>query len=163
MFSSIRSKLIGGFLGVSFLVGAVSLIVGGRLLYKAVLNEATNRIRLDLNTAREIYHNRVRGVEVVLDATALGSGFRSDLKIRDRSALINRLRQLARYAELDFAGIVTTEGATLCRIGPHPIPTNKTQVPNPLANLALRQGVPISGTVVLSFFWPRTPESLIKP
>jgi two-component system NtrC family sensor kinase len=150
MFSSIRSKLIGGFLGVSFLVGAVSLIVGGRLLYKAVLSEATNRVRLDLNTAREIYHNRIKGVEVVLDTTSLGSGFRDDLKIQDTSALVNRLRRLARYGELDFAGIVMKEGTTLCRIGPHPIPTKKTQVPNPIANLARRQLVPISGTVVLS-------------
>jgi two-component system NtrC family sensor kinase len=150
MFSSIRSKLIGGFLGVSFLVGAVSLIVGGRLLYKAVLSEATNRIRLDLNTAREIYHNRIKGVEVVLDTTSLGSGFRAELKMQDTSALVDRLRRLARYAELDFAGIVTKEGATLCRIGPHPIPTKKTQVSNPIASLALRQRVPISGTVVLS-------------
>jgi len=150
MFSSIRSKLIGGFLGVSFLVGAVSLIVGGRLLYKAVLSEATNRIRLDLNTAREIYHNRIKGVEVVLDTTSLGSGFRAELKTQDTAALVNRLRQLARYAELDFAGIVTKEGTTLCRIGPHPIPTKKTQVPNLIANLARRQRVPISGTVVLS-------------
>jgi two-component system NtrC family sensor kinase len=150
MFSSIRSKLIGGFLGVSFLVGAVSLIVGGRLLYKAVLNEAKNRVRLDLNTAREIYHNRVKGVEVVLDTTSLGSGFVSDLKIQDTPALINRLRRLARYAGLDFAGIVTNEGQTLCRIGPHSNPTKKTVVPNPIANLARRRGIPISGTVVLS-------------
>jgi len=150
MFSSIRSKLIGGFLGVSFLVGAVSLIVGGRLLYKAVLGEATNRIRLDLNTAREIYHNRIKGVEVVLDTTSLGSGFRAELKMQDTSALVDRLGQLARYAELDFVGIVTKEGTTLCRIGPHPIPTKKTQVPNPIANLARRRRVPISGTVVLS-------------
>jgi two-component system NtrC family sensor kinase len=150
MFSSIRSKLIGGFLGVCFLVGAVSLVVGGRLLYKAVLNEATNRIRLDLNTAREIYHNRIKGVEVVLDTTSLGSGFRAELKMQDTSALVDRLKQLARYAELDFVGIVTKEGTTLCRIGPHPIPTKKTQVPNPIANLARRRRVPISGTVVLS-------------
>ena len=150
MFSSIRSKLIGGFLGVCFLVGAVSLVVGGRLLYKAVLNEATNRIRLDLNTAREIYHNRIKGVEVVLDTTSLGSGFRAELKMQDTSALVDRLGQLARYAELDFVGIVTKEGTTLCRIGPHPIPTKKTQVPNPIANLARRRRVPISGTVVLS-------------
>jgi two-component system NtrC family sensor kinase len=150
MFSSIRSKLIGGFLGVSFLVGAVSLIVGGRLLYKAVLNEATNRIRLDLNTAREIYHNHIKGVEVVLDTTSLGSGFRAELRTQDTSALVNRLRQLARYAELDFAGIVTKEGTTLCRIGPHPIPTKKTQVPNSIANLARRRRVPVSGTVALS-------------
>jgi len=40
MFSSTRSKLIASFLGVSFLVGVVSLFIGGQLLYKSVLSEA---------------------------------------------------------------------------------------------------------------------------
>jgi len=52
MFYSTRSKLIANFLGVVFLVGVVSLVIGGQLLYKAVLGEATNRVRLDLNAAR---------------------------------------------------------------------------------------------------------------
>jgi hypothetical protein len=40
MFYSTRSKLTASFLGVVFLVGAVSLFIGGQLLYKAVLSEA---------------------------------------------------------------------------------------------------------------------------
>jgi len=53
MFSSTRSKLIASFLGVALLVGVFSLFIGGQLLYKSVLSEATNRVRLDLNAARE--------------------------------------------------------------------------------------------------------------
>ena len=150
MFSSIRSKLIASFLGVSFLVGAVSLLVGGQLLYKTVLNEAENRVRLDLNAAREIYLNRVRGVEVALNTTTLGSGFRSDLKMRDAPALVNRLTRLARQTEMDFAGIVTSEGKTLCRIGNHAVSRQKKQVSNPIANLAIERRTPVSGTEVLS-------------
>jgi two-component system NtrC family sensor kinase len=146
---STRSKLIASFLGVSFMVGAVSLFVGGQLLYKAFLNEATNRVRLDLNAAREIYLNRIRNVEIVLKTTTLGSQFRSALTNQDALDLINRLNRLAQEADLDFAGIVTPKATTLCRIGPHAIPTQKTQVPNPITNLALRQRVPIAGTVVL--------------
>jgi len=55
VFYSTRSKLILSFLGISFLVCGVALLVGGQLLYKAVLNEANTRISLDLNAAREIY------------------------------------------------------------------------------------------------------------
>jgi two-component system NtrC family sensor kinase len=150
MFSSIRSKLIAGFLGVSFLVGAVSLLVGGQLLYKAFFNEAENRIRLDLNAAREFYLNRVRGVEVALNTTTLGSGFRSALEGHDDRELVDRLTRLARQAELDFAGVVMNRGTTLCRIGPHSIPKKNHRVPNPIANRALKQRVPVSGTVVLS-------------
>ena len=83
MFYSTRSKLIASFLGVTLLVGAVSLFIGGQLLYKAVLSEATNRVRLDLNAAREIYLNRIETVKTSLNITTLGCGFRSALKEGD--------------------------------------------------------------------------------
>jgi len=38
----------------------------------------------------------------------------------------------------------------LCRIGPNSIPKEKVRTANPITNLALKRGVPISGTVVLS-------------
>ena len=159
MFSSIRSKLIISILGVSFLVGAVSLMVGGQLLYKAFLNEATNRIRLDLNSAREIYRNRIRGIKVALNTTTLGSGFRSALNTQDAPELINRLGSLSQQAGLDFAGIVTQKGTTLCRIGPHAIPTKKTQVVNPIARKVLHGREPVAGTVILGkdFLWAENP------
>jgi two-component system NtrC family sensor kinase len=150
MFSSTRSKLIASFLVVSFLVGVVSLVIGGRLLYKSVLSEATNRVRLDLNSAREIYINRINRIKVPLNITILGFGFLSVLKKQDAMELVIRLRRLAQHAELDFAGIVTKEGETLCRIGPNPIPKRTAQIPNPIVSLAFERGVPISGTVVLS-------------
>ena len=63
---STRSKLITSFLGVSFLVGVVSLFVGGQLLYKSVLSEAQIRVSLDLNAAREVYQARINLVNVSL-------------------------------------------------------------------------------------------------
>jgi two-component system NtrC family sensor kinase len=159
MFSSIRSKLIVSILGVSFLVGAVSLIVGGQLLYRVFLNEATNRITMDLNAAREIYLNQMRRVEVALNTTTLGYGFRFALNKQDTPELINRLKRLAQQADLDFAGIVTQNGTILCRIGPHAIPTKKTQVTNTLAGQALKEKNPVVGTVILSkdFLWAENP------
>jgi len=150
LFYSTRSKLIASFLGVSFLVGAVSLFIGVQLLYKAVLNEATNRVRLDLNAARELYLNRINSVKVSLNITTLGFEFRSALKRHDAPELVNRLRRLAQHAELDFAGIVTNKGTTLCRIGPNSIPKKTVQTGNPIANLALKRRVAISGTVVMT-------------
>jgi len=150
MLYSTRSKLIASFLVVSFLVGVVSLLIGGQLLYKAVLTEATNRVRLDLNAAREIYQTRIKTIRCPLTITTLGFGFLSALKTHDAPDLVNRLRRLSRQAELDFAGIVTNEGTTLCRIGPNSIPKETLQAANPIAHLALKRRVGISGTVVLS-------------
>jgi two-component system NtrC family sensor kinase len=150
MFYSTRSKLIGSFLGVSFLVGVVSLFIGGQLLYKSVLSEATNRVSLDLNSAREIYLTHINRVKNSLSIKSLGLGFRSDLETHDTSELVNRIRRVAQYAELDFAGLVTKEGQTLCRIGPNPIPDDTPQPANPLTSLAIKRGVAVSGTVILS-------------
>ena len=160
MFYSTRSKLTASFLGVVFLVGAVSLFIGGQLLYKAVLSEATNRVRLDLNAAREIYLSPINNVKVSLNITTLGVGFRSALKKYDELELVTRLRRMAQHAELDFAGIVIGEGETLCRIGPNPIPNERPQPANPIAELAFKRGVPIAGTVVLSkgFLSAENPE-----
>ena len=159
MFYSTRSKLIISFLGISFLVGGVSLFVGGPLLYRAVLNEAYNRIRLDLNAAREIYLTRIKGVKVTLTITQLGPVFRSAFEKRDVQKIIPLLTNIAQQTELDFVGIVTKEGNTLCRIGPNSIQRGKCP-PNPIANLSLQQRIAVSGTVILNneFLFAENPE-----
>jgi two-component system NtrC family sensor kinase len=144
---------------VAFLVCAVALIVGGQLLYKSVLNEAHNRVRLDLNAAREIYLSRIKGVKVVLNITSIGPLFRSALEKQDLQRLISQLSIVAQQSELDFMGVVTKRGGTLCRIGPNSIPKGNSP-PNPIANLVLQKQIGIFGTVVLpnEFLFSENPE-----
>jgi two-component system NtrC family sensor kinase len=149
MFYSTRSKLIASFLGVCLLVGAVSLLIGVQLLYKAVLSEATNRVRLDLNAAREIYQTRIKTIRIPLSTTVLGPGFRSALENKEIPDLVSRLERLARNAELDFAGIVTKEGTTLCKIGKGSAANKGLEVANPIANSVIDRMVPVAGTVIL--------------
>jgi two-component system NtrC family sensor kinase len=160
MFSSTRSKLIGSFLGVSFLVGVVSLFIGGQLLYKSVLSEATNRVGLDLNAAREIYQSRIKAIQCPLTLTSLEPAFRAALKTRELSELIPRLETVARRAELDFVGIVRKEGETLCGVGKSSLRCKAVEISNPIAELVFDRKVPVSGTVVLSkeFLSAESPE-----
>jgi two-component system NtrC family sensor kinase len=160
MFSSTRSKLIGSFLGVSFLVGVVSLFIGGQLLYKSVLSEATNRVSLDLNTARELYRTRIEAIRSPLTITSLEPAFLAALKKRDVSELIPRLETVARHAELDFVGIVRKEGETLCGVGKSSLRCKAVEITNPIAELVFDRKVPVSGTVVLSkeFLSAESPE-----
>ena len=160
MFSSTRSKLIGSFLGVSFLVGVVSLFIGGQLLYKSVLSEATNRVGLDLNAAREIYQSRIKAIQCPLTLTSLEPAFCAALKTRELSELIPRLETVARRAELDFVGIVRKEGETLCGVGKSSLRCKAVEITNPIAELVFDRKVPVSGTVVLSkeFLSAESPE-----
>jgi two-component system NtrC family sensor kinase len=160
MFSSTRSKLIGSFLGVSFLVGVVSLFIGGQLLYKSVLSEATNRVRLDLNAAREIYLSRIKAIQCPLTVTSLEPVFRAALKTREVAELIPRLETVARRAELDFVGIVRKEGETLCGVGKSSLRCKAVEITNPIAEFVFDRKVPVSGTVILSreFLSAESPE-----
>jgi len=150
MFYSFRSKIIASFLGVTFLVGAVSLLVGGHFLNKSVLGEARNRVAQDLNAAREMYENSVRMIEVSLNITTLGYGFIVAFRDGDTSDLVFRLGRMAQHGGLDFAGITDEKGQTVCRIGPHSIPGGKSQSPNPIVTQALEKKTLASGAVVLS-------------
>jgi two-component system, NtrC family, sensor kinase len=162
VFYSTRSNLIASFMGVALLVGAVSLLVGGRLLSNAMVHEATTRVKLDLNATREIYRTKIKYTKVALQITPLGFAFLDSLKEQNIPDLVLRLERMATQAELDFAGIVTKDGKTLCRKGPNAVPSGSgtSQIVNPIAALAIEKRIPVSGTVVLSepFLIEENPE-----
>ena len=150
MFYSTRSRLIASFLGVSILVGAVSLFIGGQLLYKAILSEATNRVSLDLNAAREIYLSRIKRIRSPLSITSMDPSFKGDLREKDIPKLIPRLEIVSHQAELDFVGVVRKEGETLCGVGKNSLRCKSVEIVNPLAELVFDRMVAVSGTVILN-------------
>jgi len=113
-----------------------------------------------LNAAGEMYRTRIKYVKISLNINMLGYGFISTLEARNVPELVNRLERMAHLAELDFAGIVTEDGKTLCRIGPNSIPNDESQSENPITRPVIERRVPVSGTVVLQkeFLKAENPE-----
>lgn len=144
MFYSTRAKLIVSFLSVALLVGAVSLLVGWRLLYDSVLNEASNRVRQDLNVARVIYDDRVGAIRISLETTAHAADFTKAAAARDSHLTRTRMEGVAQRLDLDFAGVCLADGTLLCRIG-----GGGGQAEMPVAEASRRKGQTVSGTVVL--------------
>ncbi len=164
MFYSTRSRLIIGFIGVSILVGVISLFVGSRLIYRAVLNEATMRISRDLNAAREIYLSRIKTMDMALNVAALDPEFRSLFYELDFDRLLNKIKKIARQSELDFAGITDGNGITVCRIGPNRPSSKDETVINPVVEFVLSRGKATSGTVILphEYLLLENPELAIR-
>ena len=150
MFYSIRTRLMVGFLGVSLLVGTVSLITGVHLLNRHVIDEASNRVRLDLNAATEMYRTRIKQVRIALHITTLGYGFITSVRQQDRPDLIYRLDRLAHHAELDFAVITDADGRILGRAGETRARPDDGLQDNPLVRLALERRTAVSGSAVLN-------------
>jgi len=153
MIHTIRFKLIVCFLMVSFFVGVVSLFIGEHLLYNAVLNEVNNQVRLGLSAAHEVYNTQINNVKIALNITTLGAGFRASFREQNMTDLANRMERLAEQANLDFVGITSSTGNTLCRINNHSIPSegnSGVQPENTIARYAIRYKRQTAGTVVLS-------------
>ncbi len=149
MFYSHKSKMIASLLIVSLLAGTVSMIVGIQIFYKSVINEATIRVRMNLNASNEMFHNRTRLINVALNATSLGYGFINAVKTQENSELVQRIHKMALHAELDFAGIVRKDGSTLCRLGPAPLPEKQIRLSNPITEYTIKTGTTVSGAVIL--------------
>lgn len=181
MLYSTRSKLIISFLGVSLLVGLVSVYIGSQLLYKSVLGEASNRISRDLNSARRIYLSRIESIGTALTVASMDGELRKALSRGDGAELGDKLVSLAQQSGLDFAGIASSDGRTILRLGSQPLGGAQSFAPetasrtegnspntgtlqaddrNPFIRYVLRRGTPVSGTVLLerSFLLAENPE-----
>ncbi len=145
-----RFRLISSFLGVCILVGGLSLIVGVGLINRTVLNEATNRIRLDLNAAREIYNDVETRLRLALQIACQEQGCLQAAKLGNSEYMADRLRLLAGKLHMDFAGYVDAGGITRVRLG---LPAAGGDLPaaagNPAALLCLDRKNTVSGTVIL--------------
>jgi two-component system NtrC family sensor kinase len=147
-----RFRLISAFLGVCILVGGLSLLVGVQLLNKSVLNEATNRVRLDLNAAREIYNNVETRLRLALQIAGQERSCLEAVSLQDTEYLHDRLRVLAREMQLDFAGIVDPSGRALVRLNSPGDEEDGGALPgpgNPAALLCLEKRSTVSGTVIM--------------
>ena len=148
MFHSTRFKFIFSFLCVSFLVGGISLFIGAQLLYDAVLREATNQTRLAVNSAEDVYHTNVRFIEMALNITTLGKGFRNSFIDRNVPDLVDRLDRMAKNAGLDFSGVTLSDGRTLCRTRGKA--EGDLQPDNPIVRYVMDKGASTAGTIVVS-------------
>ncbi len=127
-------------------------MVGGQLLNKSVLNEATNRIRLDLNAAREIYNNDETCLRLALQIAGQERSCLEAVSVRDTEYVKDRLGALAREIRLDFAGVVDPSGQTLVRLtgsGDARVEGGSLLSSNPAALLCLENRSTVSGTVIL--------------
>ncbi len=147
VYLSTRFRLISSFLLMAMLVGGLSLIVGARLLTASVFNEASNRVRQDLNTAREIYRSATDRLTLGLTLMALQPEFLQAVGTGELSKASSCITTLSAQLRLDFAGLVSPEGLTLYRARPRP---GDALALNPAAALALERRGEVSGTLRLS-------------
>ncbi len=112
---SIQSHLILYF-AIAILTPTIILsVIGTKIIYNEVINRAEMKTVSDLNSAKEIYRNKITSIESVARLTASRSLIISSLIENNADTLQKELAQTLITEKLDFFTLVNDKGIVVCR------------------------------------------------
>jgi two-component system NtrC family sensor kinase len=112
---SLRSKLILSF-SIVILVGVfLSAIVGLRLIGNTIIRQAQAKVRLDLNSAREVYKEESENIKDVVRLTAVRFFMKDAISRNAYERLERELQKIRESESLDILTLTDGEGRILVR------------------------------------------------
>ena len=144
----ISTKLILSFLLIIVIISAVFIAVGIRLISDRIVADAQEKLRHDLNSAREIYLGELRHISDVVHLTADRYSLRDALLAGDIDQIADELKQVKESEGLDILTLTDANGIVLLR-------TNKPQERgtdlhnDDLIELTRSRSEPVSATYII--------------
>ena len=111
----IVTKLILGFLIIIVFISTVYMVVGVRLISNRIISEAQEKVRNDLNSAREIYVSNLDHISVVVGYTADRFFLRDAILSEDFEKAAEELVRIKEEEGLDVLTITDKYGYVLLR------------------------------------------------
>jgi len=115
MRNSLQAKLVASFLVVVVISGLTATIVGVRLIGRGIVRQAQEKVRMDLNSAREIYDHKLKDIENVIRFAAIRSLVRDALAQGNVGILEDKLEEVRKEAHLDILTIADETGQVVFR------------------------------------------------
>jgi two-component system NtrC family sensor kinase len=152
---SIQSQLILYFTIAVLTPTIIISIIGTKLLYNQIITRAENKSISDLNSAREIYNNKITQIEGIARLTAARSFIISSLIDRNSDTLQKELQYTLLNEKLDVLTVTDKNGNVICR-GRNAFNKGDNLLEDKFIKKVLETGNKISGTDIV----PR--EELMK-
>ena len=112
---SLRTKLIVSFLAVIVICGLVATLVGLRLIGTGIIGQAQDKVKNDLNSAREIYRGVTEDLKDVVRFTSLRFFMKDAILGRDIERLQGELASIRAAESLDVLTLTDREGRVVVR------------------------------------------------
>ena len=144
----IATKLILSFLLVIVLISVVFMVFGIRLINNLILNEAQEKVRNDLNAAREIYLSNLTHIDDVVSLTAERFFIRDALSTGYFEAAEKELCHIQEEADLDFISVTDKYGYVVVRTG-NPQSLGDNQGHDEMIQAVLSQGESVAATIIV--------------
>jgi len=152
---SLRTKLIASSLAVIVICGLAATVVGIHLIGDSIINQAQDKVRIDLNSARHIYQDAIGEVEALLRLSAQRYYIKDALLAKNVEALKKELEVIRKRESLDVLTLTDKNGRVIVRAR-NPSVSGDDQAQNELVSRVLSSKEIISATVIV----PR--EELLK-
>ncbi len=145
---SIATKLTLSFLSIILLSSFIFTLAGIQIINNRIIEEAQERVRNDLNAAREIYQTRLRHVEDSVEFTSvrlfMGDILRGDI----RQEYLDELARFKDSENIDVLTITDTSGIVVLRVN-NPAATGDDQGRDEIIRVVLTTRKPASGTILV--------------
>ncbi len=112
---TLRTKLILSFSLVIVIGILLSAIIGVRLIGNTIVRQAQDKVRLDLNSAREVYKEESENIKNVVRLTAIRFFMISAILKNDWGKLKIELQKIRENESLDILTLVDKKGCVLVR------------------------------------------------
>ena len=145
---SLRTKLIISFLAVILLCGLVATLVAVRLIGTGIINQAQDKVRIDLNSARHIYQDEIQEVKAILRFSAQRFFIKDALLEKDIETLKGKLEEIRKRESLDILTLTDENGWVIIR-SRNPSVNGDNQAHDELVSRALSGVEAIAATVIV--------------
>ena len=143
----IRAKLTFGALAPLLIAFCLCSLTGLYIINSKIESQAQEKVRTDLNSAREVYRNELERIAELVDLTAASPFAVSAFSTGNRPVIAQLLSSLQRKKHLDILNAADARGRILYRA--HNPRFSGDRPANDFLNLALK-GVAVTGSTVLS-------------
>lgn len=145
---SIQAQLIFYFTIAILVPAGITTLVGIKLIYDGIITRAETKTVSDINSAREIYRNRIAQIEGITRLTAGRSLVISALARGDVAFLQSTLGRTLEAEKLDIFTLVDARGVVVCR-GRNPDLRGDVLLSDPFIARVLRTKSAVSGTDIV--------------
>ncbi len=144
----ISTKLILSFLLIITLISSVFIVVGIRLISDRIVADAQEKVRHDLNAAREIYIGELRHINDVVHLTADRYSLRDALLTGDIAQIADELTQVKESEGLDILTLTDANGIVILRTN-NPEERGTDLYDDNLIEVARSRKEPVSATYIV--------------
>jgi two-component system NtrC family sensor kinase len=145
---SLRAKLIISFLAVIIICGLVATLVGIRLIGKGIINQAQDKVKNDLNSARQIYREETENIKDTIRFTAQRFFMKDAFLANDVETLKKELQQIRKTESLDVLTLTDRSGRVIVR-SRNPSVAGDSQAGDELVSKVLSNMEVLSATAVV--------------